>query len=159
MKKPLNILFSLLTILLGLFLLGFGYTTKLGHPISTICFLSGLVLFPLGFVYLIIGLRKLTTQTHSQKINILNFEKQSGNWNSNLYDLCLSNVKSILAYRYDHKAFGSWFIESKNKRLVYEGKDCWLILQNRDSNDWKDEIILKKEELNETNLFSLLSKM
>lgn len=42
-------------ILSGWLGLGFGYTTTLGHPISTILFLGGLALFIVGIVLFIIG--------------------------------------------------------------------------------------------------------
>jgi hypothetical protein len=36
----------------GWLLAGFGFTTALGHPISTICFCIGLILSFLGFILL-----------------------------------------------------------------------------------------------------------
>jgi hypothetical protein len=53
MEKKAKI-FSLLSIVLGWFLLGFGYTTNLGHPISTISFLLGIVCIIGGLLMLIV---------------------------------------------------------------------------------------------------------
>ena len=149
MKKTRNIIFSILAIIIGWLFLGFGYGSVLPYQLNTIVFLLGFLLLPSGLIFLFISLKKLNAKTHSQKIHTLNFEKQSGKWNNNLYDLCLSNIKSVLSYKYDHEAFGSWQIECENKRLIYDGKDSWLILQNRNINDWNDEVIIKKKELNE----------
>lgn len=44
-----------IAIVLGLLSGGFGFTTKLGHPISTILFVGGLSLFITGIVLFIIG--------------------------------------------------------------------------------------------------------
>jgi hypothetical protein len=159
MKKTFKILFSFLTIILGWLLLGFGYATKLGYPINGICFYSGFLLMPSGFIILIINLKNINKKTYSQKIRILNFEKQSSNWSVNLYDLCLTNVKSVIRYQYDNKSFGSWFIECKNKQIIYDGKDSLLIIQSIDANNWKNEKVIKKEDLNDSNLLSFLDTM
>ena len=42
-------------ILSGWFGVGYGFTTKLGHPISTILFLGGIILSIAGIVLFIIG--------------------------------------------------------------------------------------------------------
>ena len=157
MTRIHKILLSILAIVLGWFLLGFGYGTTLGHPISTVSFLIGFALCPSGFIALIIFANS-GGKTYSQKIHILNFEKQSKGWNHNLYDLCLSNVKSIQYTKYDYKDFASWHIELKDKRLIYNGKDSWLIVQNKIDKEWVDETIIKKEELNDSNLFLIINK-
>ena len=159
MTKTQKILLSIFAIILGWLLSGIGYSTKLGHPIiNTICFLLGFALFIGGFIFFIV-LANSGGKTNSQKNQILNFEKQSAEWNHNLYDLCLSNVKSVQSTKYNNSAFGSWYIEFKTKRLIYDGKDSWLILQNKLNKDWVDDIIIKKNELNETNLFLLINKI
>lgn len=56
-KRYIKILSFISLIIIGTALIGFGYTTKLGHPISTFCFLLGLILVFLGFIYFI----KITT--------------------------------------------------------------------------------------------------
>lgn len=43
------------SIIVGWLGLGFGFTTTLGHPISTILFLGGLALFIAGIVLFIVG--------------------------------------------------------------------------------------------------------
>ena len=37
-------------LIIGILLIGYGFTTELGHPISTTCLLLGLGLIFLGFV-------------------------------------------------------------------------------------------------------------
>jgi hypothetical protein len=41
-----------LLIIIGWLLCGFGFTTTMGHPLSTICFLSGLGFFLGGLIFL-----------------------------------------------------------------------------------------------------------
>jgi hypothetical protein len=158
-KQQRNIILSILMIIFGWLSLGIGYAERLPYQLNTVSFLLGLIMFPSGFLLVFASLKKLNEKTLSQKVQILNFEKKSSKWETNLYDLCLSNVKSIVTYKYDYKAFGSWYIECKNKRLVYDGKDSWLILQDKHLNDWKDETTIKKEELNDVILFSLIKAM
>ncbi|MCO4293927.1 hypothetical protein NF867_13765 [Solitalea sp. MAHUQ-68] len=77
-------------------------------------------------------------------------EKQiSKNWNLFLYDLCIQRLgnANVKTKEYNDKAFGSWFIESQNKRLVYDGKDSWLIFQTKSTNGWTDIEIIRKDEL------------
>jgi hypothetical protein len=50
---------SILIIILSWFLNAFAWTTKLGHPISTICLVFGLGLFFIGLILLI---QALTTK-------------------------------------------------------------------------------------------------
>ena len=49
-KRAIKVLFSIGFILIGILLTGFGFTTQLGHPISTICFIIGLGLVFVGLV-------------------------------------------------------------------------------------------------------------
>ena len=77
-------------------------------------------------------------------------EKQiSKNWNLFLFNLCIEKLstENIVNKEYNDNAFGSWFVESTKKRLVYDGKDRWLILQTKNYKSWIDKIITTKEEL------------
>lgn len=77
-------------------------------------------------------------------------EKQiSANWNKFLYNLCISELceLTITDREYNDKAFGNWFIECGDKRVVYNGKDYYLISQLRQNNDWFDVMLLSKSEL------------
>ena len=47
---------SSIFIILGWFMIGYGFTMKTGHPINTIVFLSGFLLFVFGIVWLVISL-------------------------------------------------------------------------------------------------------
>lgn len=58
MKKTHKILISVFMIISGWLLGGFAWTTKIGHPINTICLLSGFGLIGGGIAYLIISLEK-----------------------------------------------------------------------------------------------------
>lgn len=159
MKQNRNIIFSFIAIILGWLFLGIGYSKPLPYQLNSLLFIFGFLMMPSGFIFLIFNYQKIKEKSLLQKIQILNSEKQASNWNTNLYDLCLSNIKSIDKYQYDQKAFGSWSIESKNKRLVYDGKDSWLILQTRNLNDWRDDETIKKEDLNYSNLILIIKKI
>ncbi len=56
MKRGTKILLSILTIILGWILNAFAWTTKLGHPVSTICLVLGIGFFIAGIVFLIISI-------------------------------------------------------------------------------------------------------
>ncbi|WP_419803433.1 hypothetical protein [Mucilaginibacter sp.] len=73
----------------------------------------------------------------------------SKNWNKFLYDFCISELhdSNITAQDYNDKVFGSWLVEVGNNRLVYMGKDRWLVGQLRKDNEWFDKTILNKDEL------------
>ncbi|GAA4081276.1 hypothetical protein GCM10022389_29220 [Flavobacterium cheonanense] len=53
-KRAIKVLISISLIIIGILLTGLGFTTKLGHPFSTICYSLGLVIIFLGFIYFII---------------------------------------------------------------------------------------------------------
>ena len=77
-------------------------------------------------------------------------EKQvSANWNKFLYDFCISELydSNITAKEYNDKVFGSWLVEVGNNRIVYMGKDRWLVGQIKKENEWFDKTILNKDEL------------
>ena len=81
-------------------------------------------------------------------------EKQiSKNWNLFLFNLCIEaiNNKSIVNKEYNDIAFGSWYIESEKNRLIYDGKDNWLIFQTKIGADWTDKIVITKDELKYLN--------
>jgi hypothetical protein len=81
-------------------------------------------------------------------------EKQiSLNWNLFLYDLAVQKLTNIDIKKkeYNDKAFGSWFIEIQDKRLVYDGKDSWLIFKTKTKGDWTDLDTIKKDELKYSN--------
>lgn len=59
MSKTYKIVLTVLSMLISWFLCGFGFTTKLGHPISSICFLTGIGLFFLGLVQFVRCLKKI----------------------------------------------------------------------------------------------------
>lgn len=89
-------------------------------------------------------------------------EKQiSQNWNLFLYDLAVQKLadKDIKNKEYNDKAFGSWFIEGQGNRLVYDGKDSWLIFQTKAKDDWKDIDIIKKDELKYSNFVRQINKL
>ncbi|WP_289045369.1 hypothetical protein [uncultured Olleya sp.] len=47
---------SIITLISGWLMIGIGYTTKMGHPISTVLFLSGIVFCIIGFIWFIISI-------------------------------------------------------------------------------------------------------
>ena len=78
----------------------------------------------------------------------------SKNWNLFLYNFCLLRLegKDVSKNYYDDNAFGSWLVMINNNRVIYDGKDSWLIYQNNKSEVWVDEIIIKKQDLNYCHL-------
>jgi hypothetical protein len=56
LTKSNKIIISSSSIIIGFLLNGLAFTTKIGHPISTICLLIGLGMFFFGIIFLIINL-------------------------------------------------------------------------------------------------------
>jgi len=71
------------------------------------------------------------------------------NWNKFLYDLFLLRIEKneIIKQEYNEQAFGSWFIEFRNKRIVYDGRDYWLLIQTRNIEQWLPETTIKNADL------------
>ncbi len=88
--------------------------------------------------------------------NILEKEKQNVSWNKFIYNFCLSKIEIVKKSEFNDEAFGSWLIEFGNKRIVYDGKDSVLILQNRNLGNWKDEMEISKENLTEKKVMEIL---
>ncbi len=89
-------------------------------------------------------------------------EKQiSLNWNLFLYDLTVQKLseKVINNKEYNDKVFGSWFIERQDKRLVYDGKESWLIFQIKTKGDWTDIETIKKDELKYSNFVTQINRL
>jgi hypothetical protein len=89
-------------------------------------------------------------------------EKQvSKNWNLFLYDLAIQKlgVTDIKTKQYNDQLFGSWFIERHDRRLVYDGKDSWLVFQTRQKTGWNDIEIIKKKELQYSNFVSQINML
>ncbi len=89
-------------------------------------------------------------------------EKQiSLNWNIFLYDLAVQKLsdKDIKTKEYNDKVFGSWYIEGQDKRLVYDGKDSWLIFQTKTKGNWTDLDTIKKDELKYSNFVRQINRL
>ena len=89
-------------------------------------------------------------------------EKQiSQNWNLFLYELAFQKLadKDIKDKQYREKRFGSWFIERQDKRLIYDGKDSWLIFQTKNKGDWKDIDTIKNDDLKYSDYIKFLNKL
>jgi hypothetical protein len=67
------------------------------------------------------------------------------NWNKFLFDF--SNLRlpdlEIEKNEYHDKAFGSWTIQTKDKRLLLDGKDGWLIYEEKQNGDWVDKEVIR----------------
>jgi hypothetical protein len=87
--------------------------------------------------------------------------KISSNWNKFLFDLCLLQLadKTITNKSYSDKVFGSWFIEVGNNRLLYLGKESWLVSQTQKDSNWFDNYIIKDNELNYETVSLFLKHM
>lgn len=89
-------------------------------------------------------------------------EKQiSLNWNLFLYDLTVQklSVKDNNIKEYNDKVFGSWFIERQDKRLVYDGKESWLIFQTKTKGNWTDIETIKKDDLKYSNFVTQINRL
>lgn len=85
----------------------------------------------------------------------------SQNWNLFLYNLAVEKVsnKNVEHKEYNDEAFGSWFIERHDKRLVYDGKNSWLIFQTKTKDEWSDIDSIKKDELKYSNFVRQINRM
>lgn len=102
-----------------------------------------------------------TNETIERTINdAFEIEKQiSKNWNKFLYDLCLQNLhkNQITKAEYNDQAFGSWLVELGNKRIVLDGKDFTLFFQLKDDQNWEDQIVIEKDNLNYFKIRDLIA--
>jgi len=58
MTKNSKVILSITSIIIGWLLCGFGFTTTIGRPLSTICFLTGIGLSLGGLLFLIVTLNR-----------------------------------------------------------------------------------------------------
>jgi len=70
------------------------------------------------------------------------------NWNRFLYDFSNLRLPDIKTERneYNKEVFGSWTIQVKDKRLLLDGRDGWLIYEEKLNGDWVDKEIIKDFE-------------
>jgi len=73
----------------------------------------------------------------------------SKNWNKFLYDACLMKIdkSKIIEAIYHDEAFGSWYVTTHNKRIVFDGRDFVLLIQFPNGNDWIDKESIKIDDL------------
>lgn len=68
--------------------------------------------------------------------------------NKFLFDLCLNTLEDLnVEKNFEEQHFGSWIVLLKNKRIVYDGRDHWLISQIKEGNNWYDVFISTKADL------------
>ena len=77
--------------------------------------------------------------------------------NKFLYDFALAKLEYYDSSKYTSESFGSWFILIGKKRILYDGKEDFLILQSQISMDWKVQKILKEKELNYLNFLEIVN--
>ena len=66
-------------------------------------------------------------------------KRVSLNWNKFLFDLCLNTLDNLnIEKNFEERPFGSWIVSLENKRIVYDGRDHWLISQIKKGNNWYD---------------------
>ena len=73
-------------------------------------------------------------------------EKQTKrNWNKFLFDFAYGGLKNLksLKQEYHDEAFGSWMIQINDKRLLLDGRDGWLIYEQRQDSDWVEKETIK----------------
>ncbi len=73
----------------------------------------------------------------------------SKNWNKFLYDLSLLNInhQQIINKQYSDQAFGSWFIELDDRKIILDGKEFELSLAKRNGQIWNTEVLINKNNL------------
>lgn len=76
--------------------------------------------------------------------------------NKFLYDFALLKLSYYNSSKYTSESFGSWFILIGKKRILYDGKEDFLILQSQTLNDWETERIIGKKELNYLNFMEII---
>jgi hypothetical protein len=92
----------------------------------------------------------------TMKIN----ERVSLNWNRFLFDICVGNLENLVVEgKYEDQHFGSWRIELADRRILYDGRDHWLISQFKKGDKWYDGCISTKEELTLSTYFSIIRSM
>jgi hypothetical protein len=66
-----------------------------------------------------------------------------------LFELSVQNLYygDTISKEYNNQAFGSWYLENPDKRLVYDGKDNRLLFLVKLEDNWKDIEIIQKENL------------
>ena len=62
-------------------------------------------------------------------------------WNKFLYDFFYLRLKDITIYEHEYhdKAFGSWIILTKHKRLLMDGRDGRLTYEEDQNSDWVEK--------------------
>lgn len=85
----------------------------------------------------------------------------SKNWNLFLYNLCLLRLEGadISENNYNDQAFGSWLVRSFDSRIIYDGRDSWLIYQDIKTGDWVDEVIIKRSDVTYNNFTEMIDKL
>ena len=67
MNKRVKTGISIIMLISGWLMIGIGYTTKMGHPINTFLFISGIIVCLIGFIWFIKSI--LTTEKLKKKQN------------------------------------------------------------------------------------------
>lgn len=85
--------------------------------------------------------------------------KVSKEWNKFLFNFCVLNIgdTNILTKRYDENVFGSWFVESSDKRIVYDGRDFILTKQAIKNDIWTVIEEIKNEDITYSKFIGLLN--
>ncbi|GGH27596.1 hypothetical protein FAZ19_19110 [Sphingobacterium alkalisoli] len=89
-------------------------------------------------------------------------EKQLGNsLNKFTYDTFKYFLadQNLTVSNYSDKYFGSWTIEKNKKRIILDGRDLLLTIQNKaEASDWKDDFTIKLEDCKFEQLKELKDK-
>ena len=78
-----------------------------------------------------------------------------------LYEFAIKNLTKLVIKKtqYDSQNFGSWIIETKNKRLILDGRDNFIILENKILNTWVIKNTITTKEISYYIFNDLLSKL
>lgn len=78
-----------------------------------------------------------------------------------LYEFAMQNLIGVVIKKteYDNQAFGSWFIETKNKRLILDGRDNFIILEQKMLNLWIKKETINTKDISYNTFNDLISKL
>lgn len=68
-------------------------------------------------------------------------------WPEYIFQCLLLRCKNTTIAEYS-EAFGSWYVEAGDKRIVFEGRDGWYIVEEKQEDGWMYTHITKNRNLN-----------
>jgi len=79
--------------------------------------------------------------------------------NKFLFQYCLSQMAMYIFCNYDDNSFGSWYIELLCKRIIYDGRDGYFIIQYKSEGKWEDYTMISRNDLSYSIVNRLISEV